>query len=524
MYLKSLGAAALAVAVCAPALAEPPVTTFKLDNGLQVVVIEDHRAPVVTHMVWYRVGSADEQEGKSGIAHFLEHLMFKGTDKIPDGAFSKLVAAQGGEDNAFTSYDYTAYFQRIAADRLPIVMGMEADRMRNLRLTQDQVRTEREVILEERNTRTDNSPDALFNEQMDAAQYLNSHYGIPVIGWRQEMEGLTRQDALDWYQRYYAPDNAVLVVAGDVTPDEVHKLAEQYYGPLKPSNNPPDARPQEPPQRAARRLEMTDPRVGQDYVERSYLVPAYDPQNPKQSASIDMLAAILGNGVASRLSQSLEIDKKIAVDTSAWYSPQARQATTLSVYGAPAQGHTLDQVETAIDAELAKFAATGPTEDELARAKRVAKSSYIFAQDSQSSLARLYGSALAMGLDVADVQNWPEVLDSRHRRRRPPGRRAVPDPRDLRDRPPDGGPADGRREKLMNIRTTIAAAAFALGAACAARCRQGGHPAADQPRRPALLAGRGARHPDRLARDGFSGRQPARSRRARRGWPTSPWR
>ena len=415
MYLKTLGAATLAGAVAAfaaPASAEPPVTTFALDNGMEVVVIEDHRAPVVTHMVWYRVGSADEPRGKSGIAHFLEHLMFKGTDEIPDGAFSKLVAAQGGEDNAFTSYDYTGYFQRIAADRLPIVMRMEADRMRDLRITERHVETEREVILEERNARTDNSPDALFSEQMRAAQYLNHAYGVPVIGWRREMERLSRQDALDWYERYYAPDNAILVVAGDVTPDAVRALAEEHYGPLEPSENPPDARPQEPPQLAARRLEMTDPRVGQDYVARSYLVPAYDPENPGESAALDMLAAILGNGVASRLAESLQVEQGIAIDTGAWYSPQSRDATTFSVWGVPAEGHDLDEVEAAIDAELERIAATGPTEDELARAKRVAKANLAFAQDSQSALARRYGAALAMGFAVADVQNWPEVVEA----------------------------------------------------------------------------------------------------------------
>ena len=412
MYLKTLGAAALAAAVAVPAWAEPPVTTYRLDNGMEVVVIEDHRAPVVTHMVWYRVGSADEPRGKSGIAHFLEHLMFKGTDEIPDGAFSKLVAAQGGEDNAFTSYDYTGYFQRIAADRLPIVMKMEADRMRDLRITPEHVETEREVIIEERNSRTDNSPDALFSEQFRAAQFLNHAYGIPVIGWRSEMEQLSMQDALDWYERYYAPDNAILVVAGDVTPDEVRALAEEHYGPLEPSNNPADARPQEPPQLAARRIDMTDPRVGQDYVSRSYLVPAYDPENPGEAAALDMLAAILGNGIASRLSQSLQVEQGIAIGTGAWYSPQARDATTFSLYGVPAEGHTLHEVEAAIDAELAKMAATGPTEDELARAKRVAKANLTFAQDNQAALARQYGSALAMGFEVDDVRNWPEAIDA----------------------------------------------------------------------------------------------------------------
>ena len=415
MYLRTLGAATLAAAVASltlPAAAEPPVTTFELDNGMEVVVIEDHRAPVVTHMVWYRVGSADEPRGKSGIAHFLEHLMFKGTDEIADGAFSKLVAAQGGEDNAFTSYDYTGYFQRIAADRLPIVMKMEADRMRDLRITPEHVTTEREVIIEERNARTDNAPDALFSEQVRAAQYLNHPYGVPVIGWRREMEQLSRQDALDWYGRYYAPDNAILVVAGDVTPDAVRRLAEEHYGPLEPSNNPPDARPQEPPQLAARRLEMTDPRVGQDYVSRSYLVPAYDPENPGASAALDMLAAVLGNGIASRLSQSLQVEQGIAIHTGAWYSPQSRDATTFSVWGVPAEGRTLAEVEAAIDAELARIAETGPTEEELARAKRVAKANLTFVQDSQSALARQYGAALAMGFGVEDVQRWPEVVEA----------------------------------------------------------------------------------------------------------------
>jgi zinc protease len=411
MNLRLMGAAAV-LALPAQALAEPPVTNFELENGLEVVVIEDHRAPVVTHMVWYRVGSADEPRGKSGIAHFLEHLMFKGTDEIPEGAFSKLVAAQGGEDNAFTSYDYTGYYQRIAADRLPIVMQMEADRMRDLRMTPEHVTTEREVIIEERNSRTDNSPDALFSEQLRAAQYLNHAYGVPVIGWRNEMEQLSRQDALDWYARYYAPDNAILVVAGDVTPEGVRKLAEEHFGPLEPSKNPPDARPQEPPQLAARRIEMSEPRVGQDYVTRSYLVPAYAPEDPGESAALDMLAAILGNGIASRLSQSLQVEQGIAIGTGAWYSPQARDATALSVYGVPAKGHTLDEVEAAIDAELAEIAATGPTEDELARAKRVARANLVFAQDNQSSLARRYGAALAMGFGVEDVQRWPEVIEA----------------------------------------------------------------------------------------------------------------
>ena len=411
MIFRTLGAA-VALSLPAQAIAAPPVTSFQLENGLEVVVIEDHRAPVVTHMVWYRVGSADEPPGKSGIAHFLEHLMFKGTDEIPDGAFSKMVAAEGGEDNAFTSYDYTGYYQRIAADRLGKVMKMEADRMRDLAITEDHIGAERAVVIEERNSRTDNSPDSQFSEQMRAAQYMNHRYGIPVIGWRHEIEELGLGDALAWYERYYAPDNAVLVVAGDVTPDEVRRLAEKHYGPLEPSNNPPDARPQEPPQLAARRIEMSDPRVGQDYVMRTYLVPAYDPEDRKESAALDLLARILGSGTGSRLAESLQIEQKIAIDSGAWYSPQSRDATTFGVYGVPADGSTLDEVEAAIDAELARMAESGPTEEELERAKQVVRADYVFAQDSQSGLARMYGAALAMGFEVEDVQNWLNVVES----------------------------------------------------------------------------------------------------------------
>ena len=253
---------ALALTVTLPAAADVPVTTFTLDNGLDVVVIEDHRAPVVVQMIWYRVGAADEPPGHSGIAHFLEHLMFKGTEKVAPNAFSGIVEAQGGDDNAFTSWDYTAYFQRIAADRLDLVMEMEADRMRNLRLTDEDVATERQVILEERAQRTDSDPSALLIEQMRAAQFQNGPYGIPVIGWRHEMEALSREDALSYYERFYAPNNATLIVAGDVTPEQVRELAERHYGPLEPSDGiGPRLRPQEPPQLAERRITLADERV-----------------------------------------------------------------------------------------------------------------------------------------------------------------------------------------------------------------------------------------------------------------------
>lgn len=403
---------ALGAGLAWPLAAEPVVTEFRLANGLQAVVIEDHRAPVVTHMVWYRVGAADEPWGHSGIAHFLEHLMFKATDGLAEGQFSRVIAANGGSDNAFTTQDYTAYYQRIAADRLGLVMGMEADRMRNLRLTEAVVATERDVILEERNQRTENSPQALFLEQMQAALYLNHPYGVPVIGWRHEIETLGLADAQAFYERYYAPDNAILVVAGDVTPEEVRALAETHYGPIAPSGRPPAARPQEPPQRAPRRVEMRDARVQQPYVSRLYLVPVYDPANPREAAALSLLSDLLGDGVTSRLAEALEIDQKVAIDTGAYYSARRRDPAEFGVWGVPAPGRNLAEVEAAIDAVIAEFAEQGPDAAQLARAKRLARAAYVYAQDNQAQQANLYGAALAVGLTVADVQGWPELVDS----------------------------------------------------------------------------------------------------------------
>ncbi|MHA1528650.1 MAG: M16 family metallopeptidase [Alphaproteobacteria bacterium] len=394
------------------ARAEPKVSDFRLENGMEVVVIEDHRAPVVTHMVWYRVGSADEPWGRSGIAHFFEHLMFKATGKFGDGAFSKIVAANGGMDNAFTSYDYTAYFQRIAADRLGLVMSMEADRMRNLVLTDEVIATERNVILEERNQRTDNSPQGLFAEQMSAALFMNHPYGVPVIGWRHEIEQLNLADAQAFYDRYYAPDNAILVVAGDVTPAAVRTLAQTHYGPLQPSGRPPEARPQEPPQLASRHMEMSDGRVRQPFVRRIYMVPSYDPANPREAAALSILSDVLGDAITSRLAQALELDQKVAIDTGAHYSPARRDRSDFGIYGVPAQGQDLATIEAAMDAVLAEMAANGPTAEELARAKRLSRAARIFAQDSMSSQARRYGGALAIGQTVADVRNWPAVMEA----------------------------------------------------------------------------------------------------------------
>ncbi|MBY8975092.1 insulinase family protein [Rhodobacteraceae bacterium NNCM2] len=411
-YRIATGVALIAVTMASPAVAEPAVTTFELENGMDVVVIEDHRAPVVTQMVWYPVGSADEPWGTSGIAHFFEHMMFRGSERFPNGIASQIIAENGGVENAFTSYDYTAYFQTIAADRLDIVMDLESDRMRNLIINEDVTATERKVILEERNQRTDSSPQALFSEQMRAALFMNHPYGVPIIGWRHEIEALSVEDLTNFYNAYYSPDNAILVVAGDVTPDQVRGLAEKYYGPLPVSGQAPEPRPSEPPQLAARRLEMSDHRVRQEYVMRQYLVPSYSPESPKDSAALLLLSEVLGDGISSRFAEKLQLQDKTAIATGAFYSPNSRDASVFGIYGVPTPVTDLDTVEDSLDAVIAELVANGPTEEELNRIKRLLKASRIYAEDSLTSQARLYGSSLAVGHTVEDIDRWPEIVDS----------------------------------------------------------------------------------------------------------------
>ncbi len=408
-YLAALFLATSAL----PALASP-VTHFTLENGLEAVVIEDHRAPVVVQMVWYKTGSADEPRGKSGIAHYLEHLMFKGTETLAPGELSKVVAANGGSDNAFTSYDYTAYYQRIAADRLDLVMKMEADRMRNLRISEGDWQTEREVILEERAQRTDSEPGALLREQMRAAQFLNSPYGTPIIGWRQEMEALTREDALAWYRRYYAPNNAVLVVAGDVTPAEVKALAQKHYGPLAPSEDiPPRLRPQEPPQLSERRMVYRDSRIAQPYVLRSYLAPERDPGDQRQAAALTLLAEVLGgNAATSVLGRELVFETGDAIHVSAGYDGMAIDDTTFTLAVMPAKDVSPEEVEEALDATLAAFLQQGIDPAQFERIRTRIRAGKIYEKDNTEALAQRYGEALASGFSIADVEAWPEVLMS----------------------------------------------------------------------------------------------------------------
>jgi zinc protease len=404
-------AAALAAPARSDAASGPKITHFTIPNGMEVVVIPDHRTPVVTHMLWYRVGAADETAGKSGLAHFLEHLMFKGTAKNPQGLFSQVVATIGGQENAFTASDYTGYFQRVSREHLKQMMEFEADRMTGLILTDEVVRPELAVVLEEQNMRIANNPGSRLELQMDAALYLNHPYQRPIIGWRQEIEALTREDALAFYKRFYTPNNAILVVAGDVTAEEVKALVDETYAKVKVVTEiGPRVRPQEPVQEAPRTVTLSDSRVTQPSLQRMYLVPSYTTAKPGDAEALDVLAHILGRGSNSRLYQSLVVDQALAVSAGAGYEGTSLDQTKLRVYGSPKPGTSLAQFEDAMDAVLAEVVEKGITNAELDRSKNRMIADAVYAQDSQGTLARWYGAALTTGSTVEQVQSWPDRI------------------------------------------------------------------------------------------------------------------
>jgi zinc protease len=384
--------------------------TFTLENGMQVVVVTNRRAPVVTHWVWYKVGSADSPLGKSGLPHFLEHLMFKGTETIAPGDFSKTVARHGGEDNAMTSSDFTAYFQTIAKDRLPIVMGMEADRMANLRLSDEVVYPERDVIVEERQSRVDNEPSSILGEQIAAAQYLHHPYRLPVIGWMHEIESYTRDDAEQFYEQWYAPNNAVLIVAGDISAEELRPLAEQTYGQIAARPVPERHRVVEPPPRAERRVTLADPRVLQATLSRSYLAPTLRTEGAEHVHALEVLAEVLGGGSTSRLYRSLVVEQALATSAGAYYRGASLDQTMLRVVASPRPGVDLDRLEAALDAELTKLLEGGVEEAEVERVKRRMLAEATYARDSLSTAARSFGVALTTGGSIDDVELWPQRI------------------------------------------------------------------------------------------------------------------
>ncbi|MGE0745490.1 MAG: M16 family metallopeptidase [Rhodospirillales bacterium] len=409
------GALAAAAIVFAGASARAAVfnpETFTLANGLQVVVVANHRAPIVMHMVWYKVGAADEAAGKSGIAHFLEHLMFKGTPDIPPGQFSRIVARNGGQDNAFTTQDYTAYFQKVAKDRLDTVMKIEADRMANLRLSDELVLPERDVVLEERRSRTDNNPESLLYEQVRAALFLNHPYRIPTIGWKSEIEKLGTADAIEFYKRWYRPNNAILIVAGDVTAAEVRALAEKHYGPIPSGPVPERVRADEPPQVAARRVELDSDRIRQPSWGRVWIAPSYRAGATEHAMPLQVLAEVLGTGATSRLYRSLVVEQALAASVGVWYGATAVDLSNFTVSATPRPGVTPEAVEKAVEEALARVLKDGVTDEEVARAKKLMVRNAVFARDSLGTAPNALGRALASGGTIDDVEKWPERIEA----------------------------------------------------------------------------------------------------------------
>lgn len=384
--------------------------TFTLANGLQVVVVTNRRAPIVTHMIWYRIGAADEVPGVSGIAHFLEHLMFSGTRQVGAGDFSRRVRRLGGDDGAFTSFDYTAYYQSVAREHLETVMRMEADRMTNLVLSDSGVATELNVILEERRQVVESRPAALMREQVMATLYLNHPYGRPIIGWEHEMRGLGRPQAEAWYRRYYAPNNAVLVVAGDVNAAELRPLVQRIYGPIASRPVPPRVRPQEPPQTSLRRVEFRDARVQSPSWARLWLAPGYVRGQRQHAYALLVLADLLSGGETSRLDRVLVHERSLLNSVSVSYSPDALDEVGFGISATPRPGTTLAAVETAIEEQIALLLRDGVTQAEVARSIARLTTAAIYERDALNTAPRVIGAALTSGQTLADVEAWPNRI------------------------------------------------------------------------------------------------------------------
>ena len=385
--------------------------SFTLDNGMEVVVIPNDRAPVVTHMVWYKFGAADEPIGKSGIAHFLEHLMFKGSAQVggrdlDPGEFSEIIRSMGGNDNAFTSQDYISYFQSVPAQHLETVMRMEAGRINDINPPADEVLSERKVILEERKQRTDNDPRGQFGEQLAAAAFVNHPYGIPVIGWKHEMDELSYEDAKAFYDRWYAPNNAILVVSGDVTPGRVFQLAIDIYGQLPREDVPKRERTRSPALNSHTSVTLEHPAIREPLVQTLFRVPSAR-QNKEESLALQVLEEILGGGPTSRLYKSLVVDQKIASSAGLSYSSASWDDSSLWIYATPLQGKTLSDIQTALMDELRKLIKDGMREKELGDAKSRMSDEAVYARDSLTGPAMVIGYGLATGQSLDDIEYWP---------------------------------------------------------------------------------------------------------------------
>ena len=387
-------------------------TTFTLDNGLEVVVVPNHLAPAVTQMVWYKVGSADEVPGKSGIAHYLEHLMFRGTKELGPGAFSKKIAAEGGNDNAFTSYDYTAFHETVAADRLAMAMKMEADRMQNLQIKPETATPELSVVLDERQQRTDNSPEGRFEEKLRAALMPGYPYGIPVIGWKPEIEKLAAADAQDWYGRHYAPNNAVVVISGDVEPDAVKKLAGEIYGKIPRREVAPAKVFPALSDPAQRSLTMTDPEVDQPQLEWDAVMPSYATQKGGEAYALEVLQEALDGGEVGVLYRDLVAEQGVSSGVATDYDPDARGAAVFAIALSPQPGKAPKALAKALQDELQKLAKAGLDAAAIDAAKKRLTRAAVFERDGLIAPGYVFGEGLTTGHSVADIEAWPDRINA----------------------------------------------------------------------------------------------------------------
>jgi len=415
------GAIALGVMLLLPAAAQAPASKpfatrgaqtfqFALTNGMQVLVIPDARAPVATQMLWFKVGGVDDPAGISGMAHFFEHMMFRGTKKVPGEGFTQTIARNGGESNAFTYYDYTAYYEQIASDRLPLAMQLEADRLANLDLSDANIATERDVVMEERRMRTENDPQRLMGEQMNAALHLSHPYGRPVVGWMEELRHIDRASATDFYRRHYAPNNAILVVAGDVTPEEVRVMAQREYGALPARPLAQRAESAHPPRLAESRLRITRNDAMVPILSRAYRVPSYATAQPGRAEALETLAQALGGDQTALLHRVLVEERKLATEAGASYDGYRRDMGEFSVYAVPRPGVPLERLEQAMDQVIAQATKAAPRGTDLDRAKTQLIAAVTFRRDSQYQMASAYGQALVIGLTVDDVEDWPRRI------------------------------------------------------------------------------------------------------------------
>jgi len=391
--------------------ANATIQEFKLDNGLKLIVQEDHRSPVVVSQVWYRAGSLDEVNGKTGVAHVLEHMMFKGTKQVKAGQFSRLIAAAGGKENAFTSTDYTCYFQQLEKSHLPLSFKLEADRMANLQLTDEEFSKEIKVVMEERRWRTDDKPQSKVNEAFQSAAYIAHPYSRPVIGFMNDLENMTVADAREWYHTWYAPNNATLVVVGDVNAQEVYQLAKQYFGKLKPIVLPARKPQVEPVQIGERRVVVKAP-AKLPYLLMGYHVPALtNPESDWEPYALEVLAGVLSGNPAARLNQRLVRETQLAIDASAGYDLLSRgHQSIFAVDATPSEGKTVVDVEAALLEQIKKIKESGVTAEELERVKAGVIAAEVYKRDSMFYQGMQLGTVETIGFPWKILEDYPNKL------------------------------------------------------------------------------------------------------------------